>query len=276
MQNNNRQVIVNKLSIDNMNDLAQTTNQIVKYIKSHEIVNESQVSTLKYKIKLLKEELWSIQYVIHWAKAGIVNSFILTNNEINIVKQIFEKDAIPYINLEEAFEFSEVKIASSNSHLIYIVSIPTTDINSCNKLIVKPTKFGKYVNKILYKEVLLCNNSTFGIKYPCKSYNKLTICNRINVENINNDTCLTNLLRSHTSNCTLINDAHIPTVEEIVPGILLLNQINDTIYINEEPRNLSGTYILQYHNASIVVEDKTYKYFQMLDVQSTLTTHFTA
>lgn len=267
LQNNNRQVIVNKLSIQNLDDLTKTTNQIVKYIKSHEIVNESLISTLKYKIDILKEELLSIQYAIHWAKAGIVNSFILTNNEVNIVKQIFEKDAIPYINLEEAFEFSEVKIASSNNLLIYIVSIPTTAINSCNSLLIKPTKFGKFVNKILYDKVLICNNSTFGIKNPCKSYNKLTICSINNLENINNDTCITNLLRSRTSNCTLVNNNYMPTVEEIGPGILLLNQFNDTVYINDEPRNLSGTYILQYHNASIIVENKTYNYFQMMDVQ---------
>lgn len=252
LQSSNRQVLINKLSMENINDLAKTTNQIVKYIKSNEIVNESFIATLKYKIQILKE-LLNIHYAIHWAKAGIINSFILTNNEINIVKQIFEKESIPYI----AFEFSEAKIASSNSSLIYIVSIPTTDVNFCNKLLIKPTKFDKFVNKIQYKEALICNNSTFGIRNPCKSYNKLTICNTEDVKNIDNDTCVTNLLRSHTSNCTLINNNHIPTVEEIAPGTLLLNQLNDTVHINDQPRNLTGTYVIQYHNVSIIVANKT-------------------
>lgn len=268
LQSNNRQIVINKLSLEKINDLANATNKIVKVLELNEITHEHFVTTLKFKIELLKEELVNVQYAIHWAKSGIINSFILSNNEIDIVKQIFEKDQIPFTNLEEAFEFSEVKIACSNTSLIYIVNIPTTTINSCKKLLIKPTKFGKYVNKIEYKELLECKNSTFGIQKDCKSYNKLTICNINNVKQLNNDSCITNLLKSQPSNCTMIKNSNIPTVEEILPGMILLNQFNDSVYINDEQHDLSGTFILQFRNASITIENNTYNYFQVTEFEA--------
>lgn len=267
LENNNKQVVINRLTMDNINDLARTTNQIVKFIKSHEIPNETFITTLKYKIDLLKEELLNIQNAIHWAKVGIVNSFILSNKEVNIVKHIFEKDSVPFINLEEAFEFSEARIASNNNSLIYIVSIPTTEKKSCSKVLIRPTKSGKFVNKISYKDVLMCNNSTYGIKNTCKSHNKLTICNIQDIENIDNDTCVTNLLQGNAANCTLTSNNLIPTIEEITPGLILLNQYNGTVYINNEPRNLVGTYLLQYQNVTITVANKVYNYFQLTEAK---------
>ncbi|XP_065356226.1 probable cyclin-dependent serine/threonine-protein kinase DDB_G0292550 [Calliphora vicina] len=62
----------------------------------------------------------------------------------------------------------------------------------------------------------------------------------------NNDTCVTNLLRGNTAT----NNNHIPTIEEIAPGLILLNQHNGTVYINNEPRTFIGTYLLQYQNTS--------------------------
>lgn len=93
---------------------------------------------------------------MHWAKLGIVNSFILTSNEINIVNEIVNRDSIPYVNIGQVFEFAETKIASNSNSLVYIINIPTTDKVLCNKLLIKPIKFGKFISKLNFKNVLLC------------------------------------------------------------------------------------------------------------------------
>lgn len=74
-------------------------------------------------------------------------------------------------------------------------------------------------------------------------------------------------MRGDTANCTLTNNDHIPTVDEIAPGLILLNQHNGTIYINNEPRNLIGTFLLQYQNVTITVANKDYNYFQLTEAK---------
>ncbi|XP_059226505.1 uncharacterized protein LOC131998170 [Stomoxys calcitrans] len=217
---------------------------------------------LKMKIDLLKEEIVNVNYAIHWAKSGIINSFVLSNTEVNIAKELFEKDSIPFVNIEEIFEFSEVKIASNEKSLIYIVNVPTTNLDSCSKLLIKPTKSGDLINKIDYNEILVCKNESYGILKPCKSFNNLTVCNLNNVKRIEKENCLLNLLKSVEANCTLLRHSTTPTVEEVLPGMILLNQFDGTILINDEQYNLTGTFIIKFQNASITIDNETYNYFQ--------------
>lgn len=104
--------------------------------------------------------------------------YIGQNNEIN---------QIPFVNLEQAFEFAEVKIASNNNTIIYIVNFPITNV-LCNKLIIKPIKFSKFVNN-KFQDVLNCNKSYYGINQKCKSYYGITFCNKRNLVNMDNNSC---------------------------------------------------------------------------------------
>lgn len=262
--NNNKQVIINKLSTEKINELTKITNEIVK--NRNENTYDNMIKKLKYNLDILKEEIINIQFAIHWAKVGIVNSLILTPHEINIVKDVITKNKIPFVNLEQTFEFAEVKIASNNNYIIYIITIPITDI-SCNKLLIKPVKFGKYVNKIDFENILICNNSYYGISKLCKSYNNITICNESSLTNLDSNKCLTNLIRGRSSNCSVIDNRHVPTVEEISSDVILLNQFNGTIYINGEPQGLNGTYLLHIRNSSVNIEDKIFNSFEATHLQ---------
>lgn len=63
---------------------------------------------LKFKLEIIKDEIVNIAYAIHWAKANIINSYILSTEEIEIAKNIVNRENLPFINLDEAFEFSEI------------------------------------------------------------------------------------------------------------------------------------------------------------------------
>lgn len=67
---------------------------------------------------------------------------------------------------------------------------------------------------------------------------------------------------------------HIPTIEEISPGTILLNQYNGTDYINGQSQNLSGTYVLQFHNVTVKISDKSYNFWS--NDYSTLTSDIAA
>lgn len=269
LRNSNRQVVINRLSIEKIKEVTKVTNEILTTINknSENQVKEQAITSLKYRLDMIKEEIINIQYAIHWAKIGIINSFILSTTEINIIKDIINKDLIPFINIEQALEFAEVKIASNNDSTIYIISIPMTNVNTCNKILIKPIKYKKYINKISYDKILVCDNVIFGIKNECKCYNNITICNGRNLDNLDQDTCLANLIKSKPANCSLTDNRNVPTVDEISPGTILLNEFNGTLSINGESRNLTGTFLIQFRNESISILDKVYNFFETTQIK---------
>lgn len=258
LENNNKQLIINKMTIDRVNEITNKMNILLKAIKSGNNNEDKVLLQIKYKLDLIKEEIINIEYAIHWAKANVINSYILSNNEINIVKEIFNKENIPYMNIDEALEFAEIKIATNEDTIVYIISLPVTNKEYCKKVIVKPVKIKSKINKIEYEQILQCENNIYGIKTNCKIYNSLSICLYKNLVDLRNSTCIPNLLSSQHPSCQLINNQHIPEIEEITPGLLFLNQYNGSITINDEIMTLEGTFLIRYQNTSIKISNRTY------------------
>lgn len=257
LENNNRQVIINKMSLEKINEITSRTNEILKFTKSIDW-KDSLIDKLKYKLNIVKDEIINLQYAIHWAKVGVLNSFILSSDEMKLAKNLFDSENITYLNLEESFEFSEIKIATNHHCLLYIISIPTTKKEYCNSLIITPVKSGKISSKIEFDNVLECEEKMYGIKNKCKSYNKLTLCKDDQIEDISESKCLPKLIRSKPSNCTLINNHRLPMVQEILPGSLLLNQFNGTIFIGHESYDLNGTFLIKFYNETVSVNDRIF------------------
>lgn len=200
---------------------------------------------------------------MQWAKAGIVNTYILSNSEVEPIKKIIKAENMPYSTVIEAIEFSDIKIAVSNKSLLYILSLPTSDESSCKTMIIRAIKKEDKIVKLNYPEILKCENKLFGINKKCKALNNLTMCKRNDIVDISNDNCISNLIISKPYMCKEINNQHIPVVEEIAPGIVLLNQFRDNIYIDERKILLNGTYLIQFHNATV----KAYQYvFQEAEI----------
>lgn len=123
---------------------------------------------------------------------------------------------------------------------------------------MKPVKRGNFVVKIPSENILQCDNKVYGIKEKCSSNNKVTICNKNQIINLSETGCIPYLLTSRPPNCTEIDNSHIPAVEEISPGTLLLNKFNGTILVDGEAMDLTGTFIIQYQNATLMVNRQAY------------------
>lgn len=257
LKNNNKQAIINRMTVEKINEITNMTNRVLRTFNENN--NDKSILEIKYKLEVIKEEIVNVAYAIHWAKANIVNSYILSNTEINITEQLLKSENIPFINIDEALEFADVKIASDGKNIIYIVSLPTTSFEICNILIIKAVKIGTKINKIPFNSVLKCKENIYGINKECKSYNGHSICNIDNIIDISNTTCVPNLLRSQLSTCVTINNQHIPSFEEISPGVLFLNQYNASVTINNDTLRLKGTYIIKHVNTTIQVNGKTFR-----------------
>lgn len=258
LENNNRQVIINKLYNERINNITQITNEIKNSLKNDNIVKNKFVLSLQYKMKLIKEELTNIEYAIHWAKIGTINSFILSSAEVALAVDSIDKGNLPYTTVEEALDFAEAKIVTNNSCILYIVSIPITKKEMYEKLSIKAVKRNKYVNQIEFENVIRCKEEIYGIKGNCKTFKTLSICNQDNLVDIVNYTCLPNILRSRPASCKISNNHHISTIDEISEGLILLNQFTGTINISGITHQLNGTFLLKFHNESITIGKKTF------------------
>lgn len=258
LKNSNKQVVINQAYTKRINKLTNVTNEVMNLLRSNTVLKNQYTLDLKYKLDVIKEELTNIEYALLWAKNDVVSSFILSNSELKIVKERFEESNIPFINLEEALNFSEIKIASDKKTILYIISIPTTEKYICKKLLIKPVKYNNKIIKLQYENVLTCESEMYGIKKHCKTYNELTVCNRDEIVNLSAENCIRKLILGKPSSCEEINNQHVPTVEEIQLGTLFLNQFNGSITTENEVVNITGTFIIQFHNASITINGQEF------------------
>lgn len=263
LENTNYQVIINKLTSNKIEELKNVTNEIIKIVKSNGEIENELFLNYKYKLDVLEEETRNIEYAINWARANVVNAHILSNEEINIIDKILTRNDMPFMNIDEALEFSNVKIARNNNTILYILSLPLSEEEKCTKLILKPVKKGNIAIKVAHEKILKCNKKLFGIKDNCKTVNDISICNIHNVIDLSNNNCIPKLLRSQKADCNTINNQHIPPVEELAPGLIFLNQFKGVITINDETTALQGTFVIRFHNTSISIEGRKYAYHEV-------------
>lgn len=256
IENNNRQMLINQLTTKRMQEISDITNEIVKVKKENS--NVELITKVEHKLSLIEKELQNIEYAIQWAKVNIVNSFIFSKTEIEVLNDILRSYNIPTFSVDELLTFGSVKIVTNNKEILYILSIPITQKDLCETYLVKPVKFNNLVDKIEFDKILNCNNVLFGIKNFCKEYNELTICNENSIVKLREDYCITNLFKNKIGNCTQVNNEHVPAVEEIGDDMLLLNQYNGNITAGNEEIKLNGTYLIKHVNMTITIAGHEY------------------
>lgn len=162
------------------------------------------------------------------------------------------------MNLEELLEFSKIKIATNGKNLLYIISIPLISNETCTHTILKPIKKGKIIYEIKYTKIIQCNQINYGLKGNCETHNDKSICNKINLVDLSNDTCITPLLRSRTPNCKIINSQH----EEILNGTILLNDKDDDVRQGCTPSSSTPSTREQGRRSSFATNAKGIQYQQ--------------
>lgn len=140
LKNNNKQVIINNLYNERINNITKISNEIIKLLKENEAYNNEILTNVQYKIKLFKEELENIIYAIHWAKLGIINSLVLSKQEMNLAISTMSEEKLPFNTVEEALNFSEVKIISNSISILYIINNPITEPKNVQQIAFKISK----------------------------------------------------------------------------------------------------------------------------------------
>lgn len=265
LTNNNRQTVVNDLFQSRLNQLDEYLNKLNNKVESKE--NNEFIAYLQYRLKLIKEDLININYAIHWARHKIINSMIISYNETELLVNILKEEKLPYESKEEALEFSDVKILTNNKIMLYIINIPKTNGIIFNKYFIKPVKkFNRIVE--IPENVIISQkfNEFYSIEKECKNFGDLMMCDRNNLKLIKDD-CLKKLINSQPAECKQVNAQHLPMIEEIDDGLLLLNNFNGVLKESEAEKKLNGTFLIKFSNTTITVNNEQYVSIEKTTIQ---------
>lgn len=254
------QIVINRLFERKLNELTNLTNEITNYLQKDNRENTAALG-FKFELQILKEEVSNIEQALLWSKAGIINSFLFSHKEMEMLDELILEQNFPFNNLEQCLKFANVKVASNNSILLYVINLPIVDKVDCETMIVKPIKINSEILKLDYETIMTCKNRIFGIRKQCENYDEINLCKENNIQDITNSSCIPNLLKSIPSTCRKSNNLDIPSLELIQDGLLLFNKYNGSILINGNHININGTFVVQYNNATITVGNLTFSHY---------------
>lgn len=66
LQKNNEQVIINRMSLEKINEITIRSDEILRSAKISQDEKDSSITKLKYKLDILKDEIVNLQYAVHW------------------------------------------------------------------------------------------------------------------------------------------------------------------------------------------------------------------
>lgn len=264
-KNNDKQVVINEMLSDRMNNLTIIVNKLNKVIGKTDSISNTVAISIQVKLRIVKEDLQNIKYAIQWAKNNIINSILLNKKEVHLALDMLNKEKIEYSSVEEALEFAKVKILYYNSTLLYVIYIPLTSEKTYNRIIIRPVKRNNKIIKTIYKEIIKYEEEIYGIKEHCRNINSFDVCNKNQINNISNSTCIPFVLKGLNSSCDMSYDYHIPEIEQLDTGLILLNGFKGSL----NKMYFEGTYLIAFFNETIEINNKVYKNLETTQIEAT-------
>ncbi|XP_049301957.1 uncharacterized protein LOC125775416 [Bactrocera dorsalis] len=236
--------------------------------KDEDTITEIMIN-LQNRIRLIKEELINIKHAIQWAKQNIINSILLSIDEVKFSINKLKEEQMPFKTAEEALKFSKINVLSKDMTILYMIIIPLTFYETFKKIIIRPVKKEiNYVMKTDYKEILKGKNKIYGIKNECENFNEIAIYKEINLIDLSKDDCISRIVNNLNSTCTITNGNHVPTIEETKTGIILLNKLNGKIEADGETKEINGTHVIIFYNSTIKINNQIFSKFEAKTIEA--------
>lgn len=266
--NNNRQTIINSNLNTQINKLIEITNTLSNHIKKDNDVGIEVMLNLQTKIRLIKEEIVNIKYALQYAKSNILNSMLLNKKEIKVALERIKTDNIPFHTIEEVLELSEISVLYNDLNLLYIIKIPITTKTIYETILIKPVKTANKIVNIQFNEIIRHKDEYYGIRNKTRIGYSINIYEKNVLLDISNSSCIPKMLNSLDSSCDITTAYHIPEIEVITPGLILLNDFSDKIMVDGEQKKLNGTFLVKFNNETIYIRDQKFSNFESIHLQT--------
>lgn len=257
IENNEQQYIVNKEVIGTTNDLVKKMNNFINRFNNKISQTESGeiLHAALSQIVAIKEDIDEVVRACQLAKAGIINTNLLNMEEIHQI--VSEVESLPYNNEIEAIEYGKPSIFSNGTSLLYIISIPKVDAKRYNKILLRAAVSLNRQIDLKFNTVLLNHEDIYGIKNHCSTLNNVTICSLEQLERIQNDDCLSRMLRGIIANCTFRTNKET-TIELLEDDLIYVTNFKGNISSDANAVSINGTYLIRFFNETIMIGGRNF------------------
>ena len=253
INDSNEQVRINREINLQMKEAIAKTQDAIKLYNIH--ASETHTINILFNLNLLHEKLEQIKYSISFAKLGILNANILSNQELTLLSANLVKQNITITSPIDALTYAKTSVATNNRDIALLIKMPILDPKQFHKIHIYP---------ILQQQdqIHLANRKYLVYKRDIYMVEKLESA-IFDIDDLKLDTsaCIPNLLNGNTATC---NHTANPIQNEIISindrHLLLQSTATFTLDAScqTSKRNLSGSFLITYENCEIRINNSRY------------------
>ncbi|XP_055525304.1 uncharacterized protein LOC129718510 [Wyeomyia smithii] len=213
---------------------------------------------LKINIQLdnLESHLKLIFESIQLAKLNTIPRDILSPDELSIILDHFTNHKIIIDSIDQVYQFLNLSAFYNHTKIVFIVEIPLLDELAYRTLLLEPLIVKNKTLKLPAHTAITNDQQFYFIIEECQRVGHNQICHPENLNNFTLDGCFPYLLKGIPANCS-IKEVSLPSeIKSITDNHLIAKQINSqeiATTCGMRNRTLSGTFLIEYHNCTIII-----------------------
>lgn len=247
IDNNNKQNKINSALQDRINELTNQINAInSKFTGNYEIKLIEKIPLFEYlanRNNMIINYLNNIVLSIVLAKSNLINPLILDD-----IENLNKNENLP-VSISNLLLVTKIKVLQNSDVIHYILKVPKLS-QFCTFLNLYPVSHNDSIIKLPVKNAAKCENVTYPVT-ECVKATTNNICRPIISD------CLHDLLNNDSASCATENSHHLPPIQVIDDGIIILNDVYPTTIEDKQKVTIEGTILIEFAE-SIKINDTAF------------------
>ncbi|XP_043865322.1 uncharacterized protein LOC122757425 [Drosophila mojavensis] len=255
VENSNQQYKINDQLFETSRKSLEALNSMIEKVNTIDS-NDQAATIVLHKTMLLESQVGELSRACQFAKAGLVNSNLLDEAEIQALLK--EMDSLPYQSAVEATEFAKPIIVTNGTMLLYVLALPKVVAKEYQMLVIRPAIRANRQIDANFGKLLVAPDETFAITKDCLTIGNTSVCAEEHLTPLSESDCIPRTLKGGNAECHYVTSSR-RVVELLEDGTLFLTNYNGTIYTEGQSYSLDGTYLVQFANETVTADNKTFR-----------------
>lgn len=239
LENNERQLLINSELQQKINNVTDILNKMIDLQKKLPTDNKEFLELVMHRNRIIITELNNVIYAVTLAKLNIVNPALLNNDEI---QSIIFKEKFENISVSDVVNEANIKAMQDQDSIYFLIRYPRIS-KICTKLNIFPVVHNEIVVNLETDTVAKCGSQIEPMQ-KCRKSTFAFFC-----ETFRGSRCVTSLFSNMTATCGTTSAFHIPPVQVLDEGVIILNNIFAQIRGDNGPIiEINGTYVIFFEN----------------------------
>lgn len=281
--NTNEQIIINNKMIKRFDEIQNYINNITEQVRIQLLDMESTIQhgktyiemesilyTLEHNIREIKDQLLDIDNIITFSKLNLISKKVLNKEELNYVKEQFEKNEINILAEEDIYDFLGIQAYYNHTNIILSIQIPTFFKEQFKYYKLKTIPINQtYILPLLTEDILINDKKYMYNDKPNKIIENTIYCENNKIKQIQQE-CIPNIINSKDAKCKAVEEEFKEELTELPNGqIYISTKYAATIFTTcsyNGKNKISGLKLITINNCKIAINDtiinREYKQFK--------------